>query len=117
MKSIKSIIALVTLLSVTIIGLSSCGSTASVSGGLNDESFIIVAAQNRYHKQEVLVHIDKEAPVLTKALRKNQAVRKGDRLIVSPGRHRIMVVDKMGNKLFDKDIFISTRNSKIIRIP
>lgn len=105
-------------LALVVLTLSSCGSVASRSGGLNDEAYILVTSGRVFKGEYVLVHIDDLPAQEVKARREgNKAVRRGERLAITPGRHRVAVVDRLGQLLYDKEIFISSRSTKTITIP
>lgn len=96
----------------------SCGAVSSKSGGLSDEAYLLVSATKEYVHTSVLVSIDGNEPIETSVSRDgNMAVRKGQRIAIAPGKHHIMVQNKRGTLLFDKQIFVSTRNTKTIVLP
>lgn len=98
--------------------LASCGSVGSVSGGLNDESYIVFSANRQYVGSKVSVVID-GANGVEVHVRKDgaNAVRRGSRLVVQPGRHQVRVIDQDGKVLFNKEIFVSTRSERKIDLP
>ena len=53
----KKFLALL-IVPLLLLGLSSCGTTASVAGGLNDEAYLVVASSGKYLGQKVEVLID-----------------------------------------------------------
>lgn len=107
------------LLALAVVALlsSSCGSVTTISGGHSDEAYIIVTSPMRYDKNaELYVQIDDLKPVLVDAVRPNKASSKGARLVVLPGRHKVVVFDKDGKVLYDKQIFPSTGKVKKINV-
>lgn len=105
-------------LTLAMLAVLSCGSVASSSGGLNDEAYILVASGRVFSGKHVLVHIDDLPAQEVKAKRAgNKAVRRGERLVITPGKHRVAVLDRSGQLLFDKEIFVSSRSTKTINIP
>lgn len=104
-------------LSVILLTLS-CGTVGSKSGGLNDEAYIIVASGEKYQGVTVVVFVDKHPGRTVLAIREGgDSNRNSHRLVVQPGRRRVVVEDMSGGILFDKEIFVSTRNTKTIVIP
>jgi lipoprotein len=94
----------------------SCGTTASMSGGLSDESYLVVAASSVYQGQKVFVSIDDEATVGIVAIRPDQVTRHAKRITITPGKHIILVHDAAGRKIFQQEIFVSTRSTKTITL-
>ena len=82
----------------------SCGTTASMSGGLSDESYLVVAASPLYQGKKVFVSID------------DQVTRHAKRITITPGKHIILVHDAAGRKIFQQEIFVSTRSTKTITL-
>lgn len=102
----------------SILLFASCGSVGSVAGGLNDESYIVLSANRQYVGSKVLVMIDGGSGVEVRVRKDGaNAVRRGSRLVVQPGRHQVQVVDEMGKVLFDKEVFVSTRSERKIDLP
>lgn len=97
--------------------LGSCGSTASISGGLSDEAYVILSANRTYINETVYVQIDAEESIPVKVVRDDEAARTGRRIVLKPGKHRIVVFDSAGKVLYNQHIFVSTRNAKTIVLP
>lgn len=112
----RHIASLISGLILTMI-LSSCGSTATMTTGLENESYIIVTSDNQYKNKEVVVRVDDMNTYEVKALPSKHVVRKGKRIVVHPGSHDVVVKDRAGKTLFDKTIFVSSRFSKLIELP
>lgn len=108
----------IAVLSLGVMALSACGTVASKSGGLADEAYIQLSSTKHYRGSEVLISIDQAEPIPVKVSRDgNEVTRKGLRLAVTPGRHQVVIRDKQGRKLYERQIFVSTRNSKNIVLP
>ena len=75
-----------------VIGVS-CGTTASMSGGLSDDSYLGIVAE-----------------------RPDQVTRHAKRITITPGKHVILVHDTAGRKIFQQEIFVSTRSTKTITL-
>ncbi|WP_298527322.1 hypothetical protein [uncultured Porphyromonas sp.] len=99
-----------------LLGVSSCGTTASVTGGLNDESYIVIASSGKYLGQKVEVLIDEVSAVSIVPVKPEHVTRSAKRITITPGRHQIVVRDRAGNILFAKEIFVSTRTAKTITL-
>ena len=98
-----------------VIGVS-CGTTASMSGGLSDESYLVVAASPLYQGKKVFVSIDDESTIGIVAVRPDQVTRHAKRITITPGKHIILVHDVAGRKIFQQEIFVSTRSTKTITL-
>lgn len=112
MKKLLSLLAGLFL----ILGMSACGTTASISGGQNDESYIAVASSGQYLGKKVEVLIDEVSSVLIVPVKPQHVTRSAKRITITPGRHQIVVRDRQGNILFAKEVFISTRSAKTITL-
>ena len=88
----------------------SCGTTASMSGGLSDESYLVVAASPLYQGKKVFVSIDDESTIGIVAVRPDQVTRHAKRITITPGKHAA------GRKIFQQEIFVSTRSTKTITL-
>lgn len=98
--------------------LASCGSVSSLSGGLNDESYVVLAASREFVGRDVILSIDDQEPIRLRVRKDgNNAVRRGERIVIQPGKHRVRVESMEGRLLFDKEIFVSTRNARKIELP
>ena len=113
---IKRLATLFTLTLTLLLGVASCGSTVSLSGGLNDEAYLVVASSSVYQGHKVYVSIDEESVVGIVAIRPDQVTPKAKRITITPGRHLIRVHDAETRKLFEKEIFVSTRSTKTITL-
>ena len=112
---IKRLATLFTLTLTLLLGIASCGSTASLSGGLNDEAYLVVSS-SVYRGQKVYVSIDEESVVGIVAIRPDQVTPKAKRITITPGRHLVRIHDAENRKLFEKEIFVSTRSTKTITL-
>ena len=92
----------------------SCGTTASMSGGLSDESYLV--ASPLYQGKKVFVSIDDESTIGIVAVRPDQVTRHAKRITITPGKHIILVHDAAGRKIFQQEIFVSTRSTKTITL-
>ena len=87
-----------------------------VSGGLSDESYLVVAASPLYQGKKVFVSIDDESTIGIVAVRPDQVTRHAKRITITPGKHIILVHDAAGRKIFQQEIFVSTRSTKTITL-
>ena len=108
-------VGLLSLLALLFAG-TACGTTSSISGGLNDESYIVVASSRAYVGKKVFVLVDDVSAVGIVAVRPDAVTRHAKRITITPGRHQILVRDRAGQVLFAKEIFISTRSAKTITL-
>lgn len=102
---------------VVLLSLGSCGTTTSLSGGLSDEAYVVVSANRTYINQTVYVQIDARESIPVKAVREDKSTQEGQRLVVKPGKHRIVIFDHLGQVIYNQHIFVSTRNAKVIVLP
>lgn len=112
----KTLVSL-TLVFALLVGLASCGSTASISGGLTDESYVVLTAKKEYVGQTVYLSIDGAEAVPVRLTRDDNKARKASRITVQPGRHQVSITDQARKQLYRQEIFVSTRNSKLIALP
>lgn len=97
---------------------STCGTVSSKSGGVGDDAYLVLSSTQKYYGHTVLLSIDDNIPLEVSVSRDgNWAVRKGHRLAITPGKHHILVKDKQGRLLYDRQIFVSTRNTRTIVLP
>lgn len=106
-------VGLLSLLALLFAG-TACGTTSSISGGLNDESYIVVASSSAYVGKKVFVLVDDVSAVGIVAVRPDAVTRHAKRITITPGRHTVIVRDAEGRTLFSKEIFISSRAAKTI---
>lgn len=111
----KKFLALVSA-SLLLLGASSCGTTASISGGLNDEAYIAIASSGQYLGKKVEVLIDDVSAVAIVPVKPQHVTRSAKRITITPGKHQVIVRDLKGNVLFAKEVFISTRSAKTITL-
>lgn len=97
--------------------LASCGSSASMSGGRGDSSEIILSAKKEFVNKWVMLKIDDRAPMEIMPKRKDVAALKAARIVVTPGRHYVMVTSQEGQPLYEEQVFVSAGASKIIVLP
>ena len=98
--------------------MTACGAVASTSGGLADEAYVVLSSTGTYAGSSVDLYLDNQDAIPVKVSRDgNMAVRKGLRVAVKPGKHRVVVRDRRGGLLFDRQIFVSTQNTKTIVLP
>lgn len=116
-KNIINFLIVLLVFVTSAAAFSSCGSVASVSYGMQDESYLIVTAGKQYLGETVFVSIDGESTVQVVPIKEKHAVRKGKRIIVSPGKHMVVISDQSGVRLYEKQIFVSTNNGKMIHLP
>lgn len=108
-------VGLLSLLALLFAG-TACGTTSSISGGLNDESYIVVASSSAYVGKKVFVLVDDVSAVGIVAVRSDAVTRHAKRITITPGRHTVIVRDTEGRTLFSKEIFISSRAAKTITL-
>lgn len=116
MKRILSKMSLPLLLAL-FIGLVSCGSTATVSGGLTDEAYVILTAKNDYVGRTVYLRLNSADVMSVRLVKDEKKARKARRITIRPGRHLISITDEAHKPLYQQEIFVSTGNAKIIALP
>lgn len=99
--------------------LSSCGvGSYSVSSGKADEGMISFVSES---KTPITVTVDNEShdvcTVKTKAWRKDRNIKKTaqNTIFLTPGQHNI-VVTMNGKEVYNKKVFISTQEHKVIEL-
>ena len=80
-------VGLLSLLALLFAG-TACGTTSSISGGLNDESYIVVASSSAYVGKKVFVLVDDVSAVGIVAVRPDAVTRHAKRITITPGAIR-----------------------------
>lgn len=112
MKKLLSLLIIAASLSLT-----GCG-VYSVSSGMADEAAVCFVSAQKY---DISVTIDGQnystTTVKDKAHKARRNIKKTaqNQIKVSPGRHRI-VVSRDGRELYNKEIFVSATEIKIIEL-
>jgi lipoprotein len=96
--------------------LSGCkvGNVAS-SQGLSDQAFLFFTSTHKY-RTPVSVTIDKTTHFDAKVVKEGKHTVKGDTYAVATGKRHV-VVSYQGKILFERDVFLSTQETKKIALP
>lgn len=101
-----------------ILGLfASCGSTASMSSGLSDEAYILVVSNRLYRGERVAVLVDDAPAVYVRAVSEAKRTHKASRVVIRSGKHRVAILAPSRQELYNQQIFVSSRASKLITLP
>lgn len=100
------------------LSLTACGSVSTRSGGLHDEAYILLSAVQDFVGQDLLLSIDQNEPLHVRPSKEgNQATRKGERIVIKPGKHHLELRQPDGRLIYDRLTVISTRSTKSIVLP
>lgn len=103
---------------VLTLGLASCGSVYTVSGGNPDEAAVAFVADDDY---DINVYIDnvkyERETIEQKGYRSNRNTKRiaKEKIVVSPGRHSVKVT-KDDKVVYEKEIFISASEVRVIEL-
>lgn len=118
MKTKSKIGALLLGVLPVLVLLSSCGSTATLTGGYADKATIVIAAKKEYVGVKVSLYVDGQVVKQDiAAVKESKATRTAPRFEVSPGTHDVSVVGENGIELHRAKIFLSSGKSKVIVLP
>ncbi|WP_329904534.1 hypothetical protein [Porphyromonas pogonae] len=117
LKSNFTSLVIILIVACTLITLPSCGSTASLNGGLSDEAYIVVVSNKQYVNKDVYIVIDDKPAIKVKAVKEKDAVRKGERIVILPGTHKVVVLNDHTQEMYSKNLFISSRSSRTVVLP
>ncbi|MGL5938263.1 MAG: hypothetical protein ACRCZY_02385 [Phocaeicola sp.] len=94
-----------------VLSLSSCGAYKTYSGGLADESYIIVLREGKSYDNVVVV-VDGKSTTVQK-IYKVEAKRKALPIVIEPGKHTVQV-NVNGKTISNETVFIGLRETKQI---
>ena len=99
------------------LGLLLCGCRAhypvAQQSGKDDVAYLLFVSQKEYAKKHVTVTLDGETTFEAKV---RDSYRKGTSYAIATGRRTINVEYK-GASIYNKEIFVSTQETKIITLP
>ncbi|MBQ8889205.1 MAG: hypothetical protein IJY59_06935 [Bacteroidaceae bacterium] len=84
--------------------------------GKDDVAFLLFVSASNQSSQIVDVTIDGNTTFEAKTVKAKKANRKGTSYAVATGRRRLKV-EKEGQTLYEKEVFLSTQETKIITLP
>ena len=84
--------------------------------GKDDVAFLLFVSASNQSSQIVDVTIDGNTTFEAKTVKAKKADRKGTSYAVATGRRRLKV-EKEGQTLYEKEVFLSTQETKIITLP
>lgn len=114
MKSIKYIFVLITVLLVT-----GCKTGVYTSeGGKSDVAYLSFTSSNLYANKVVTVTIDNATTFEAKVVKekKNREKYRGEVYAIAVGRKMVKVTFE-GEVLYDKEIYVTTQQTKNIELP
>lgn len=106
-------------LGFVLLCLNSCGGVYSISSGKADVAEISFVDDNSYR---ISVVLDDDAyqvnTVKEKVYRRDKKIKKTaeNTILVKPGKHKVVVKDVNGVKIYEYNIFISANEHKVIRL-
>lgn len=118
MQKLKKISLSLVAMLLVIVSLGSCRTSYStMSGSLEDESYVVVRVGRTWANRYVNVFVDDAPAVKVRAVTERNTVIRGRRVVVSPGKHSVVVKDvKTGEVLAREKIFVSSRNTAFITV-
>lgn len=121
MQKIKSNLRWLVSLIILVLGISggltSCGSSySSMSGGLEDEAYIVVRVGKQHANRYVTVSVDEAPAVRVRAVTERNTNIRGRRVVVTPGKHRVIVRSLEGKILVNEHVFVSSRNTAYLTV-
>ncbi|MCM1520463.1 MAG: hypothetical protein NC098_06725 [Lachnoclostridium sp.] len=106
------------LMALFSISLCSCRTSMPVgqSGGAGDRAYLLIVSSHDNVGKSVDVLVDDQTTFESKAEKQKNQYAKGTTYQITPGKHKI-VVSRKGKKLYDKYIYVSSNETKILNIP
>lgn len=99
-----------------VLSMSSCKlGVYSQEGGKADQAYLIFVSSNSY-SDKVKVTIDNQTQFEAKVVKEKKSKIKGDVYAIATGRRRVKV-EKDGAIIYNKDVFVSTQETKTIVLP
>ena len=102
-----------------ILLLSGCRANYPVAqqSGKDDVAYLIFVSHKEYAKKKVTATLDDGEKVFeAKTVKAKDSYRKGTSYAIATGRRRINV-EYRGISIYNKEIFVSTQETKIITLP
>ena len=84
--------------------------------GKDDVAYLLFVSQKEYAKKHVTVYLDDVKTFEAKVVKTKDSYRKGTSYAIATGRRKINV-EYEGNSIYNKEIFVSTQETKIITLP
>lgn len=84
--------------------------------GKDDVAYLLFVSQKEYAKKYVTVTLDGEKTFEAKVIKAKDSNYKGASYAIATGRRKINVEYK-GTLIYNKEIFVSTQETKIITLP
>jgi hypothetical protein len=104
------------LIIVSMLILNSCGGTKTSFQGLASESYLEFIGKPNHYPEGVEVIVDDKPSFIAKVYKDKVVRMRGEIYSIKTGRHMLKV--KYQNQIiFNKEIFISTQESKKIILP
>ncbi|MBO6012703.1 MAG: hypothetical protein J6P82_04205 [Bacteroidales bacterium] len=95
----------------------SCGSLpVSQQSGADDVAYLLFVSPDQYKGENVSVQLD-GTTFQAEVVSEKKAHRKGTAYRVAPGTRSLTVKDNQGKILYQKQIFLSTQETKKILLP
>ena len=104
------------LILIGTLSICSCRAPISTQSGSEDMAFLIFTSPKQYWNHHVDVEIDKKTYFQAKVVKTKRNNRWGRQYGVKPGRRHIKVTYQ-DNVIYEKDIFLSTQENKLITLP
>ena len=100
-----------------IMAFCACGSyPVAQQTGKEDTAYLLFVSPDQYAGEKVDVTLDGTEPFVAKVVKEKKSKRKGKAYAVRTGRRKIAVRHD-GTLLYNKKIFISSQETKVISLP
>jgi hypothetical protein len=104
------------LFMIFVISMISCTGIKTTTSGLENNSFLEFVGSPNQYKGGVTVTIDEKNTFIAEVKKANSALPKGTTYAINSGSHQIVVTFN-NKKLYQKQIFVGTQETKKIELP
>lgn len=104
------------IFSVLICLFAGCKAPIAMQSGREDMAYLVFVSPKTYWNKEVNVSIDNETNFSAKVVKAKRSNRWGRQYGISTGR-RNLKVSYEGTVIYQKEIFVSTQETKVITLP
>lgn len=104
------------ILSVLLVIMAACKAPVSREYGKEDVAYLLFVTRGQYKGSQVNVNLDNGTSFKADVVTSKKANRKGISYQVATGRRHIQV-SYQGQTLYDRDVLLSTQETKVIDLP
>lgn len=102
------------LLILAVVGLVGCRNTyQTLSSGKENQSFVLITTDNDQYRNNIMVIIDNNAPVLVEKIFKTKKQLQAKPIVTTPGKHTIKIT-KEGKVIYEELVFLGLQETKKI---